>query len=75
MCCIASILQTPEAQQWKICVPQPLRRKVLEKAHDALTAGHLGIAKTIARMAEHYYWPGMFREAASYVKACQNCQT
>lgn len=66
--------ETPEEDQWKICIPEPLRKGVLQKAHDAPTAGHLGIAKTIARMAEHYYWPGMFREVAKYVKACRNCQ-
>lgn len=55
-------------------VLKPLRRKVLEKVHDAPTAGHLGVAKIIARAAEHYYWPGMFREVAAYVKTCRNCQ-
>lgn len=35
--------------------------------------GHLGIAKTIARIAEHYYWPSMFREIARYVRNCQAC--
>jgi len=42
---------------------------------DAPTAGHMGIAKTIARIAEFYYWPGMFRDIANYVRTCKNCQT
>jgi len=46
----------------------------MEKFHDAPTAGHLGIAKTIARIAEKYYWPGMFRDIGKYVRACRNCQ-
>lgn len=42
--------------------------------HDEPTAGHLGIAKTIARIAERHYWSGMFKEIAAYVRNCQNCQ-
>jgi len=33
------------------------------------TAGHIGIAKTIARV---YYWLGIFREVARYVRRCAN---
>jgi len=47
---------------------------MIERFHDAPTTGHLGIAKTIARLAERYYWPGMFREIARYVKTCTSCQ-
>jgi len=47
----------------------------MEKFHDAPTAGHLGIAKTIARIAERYYWPGIFHDIGKYVRACENCQS
>jgi hypothetical protein len=46
---------------WKLCVPKPVRAAVLRECHDNPTAGHLGIAKTTARLALRYYWPGMFR--------------
>ncbi|KMQ92328.1 reverse ribonuclease integrase [Lasius niger] len=39
--------------------------------HDDPTAGHLGVAKTLARVAQLYYWPGMFREVA--LRTCPNC--
>ncbi|KMQ82395.1 reverse ribonuclease integrase, partial [Lasius niger] len=64
----------PADQQWKECVPREQRATVIRRYHDAPTAGHLGIAKTIARLAERFYWPGMFREIANYVRTCQNCQ-
>lgn len=41
--------------------------------HDDPTAGHLDVAKTIARIARLYCWPGMYREIARYVRSCQNC--
>jgi hypothetical protein len=54
--------------------PKPARAAVLRECHDAPTAGHLGIAKTTARLVLRYYWPGMFREAAQYVRSCPSCQ-
>ena len=65
--------QDTEATTWKLCVPRPLRPTVLAENHDAPTAGHLGVTKTAARLAQRYYWPGMFREVAKYVRQCPSC--
>lgn len=59
--------------QWKECVPKEQRSALLTRYHNEPTAGHLGIAKTIARIAQFYYWPGMFREIARYVRGCPTC--
>ena len=64
---------TPSDDQWKECVPRESRAEILHRYHDAPTAGHLGVAKTIARVARHYYWPGMFREITRYVRQCRTC--
>ena len=45
----------------------------MRRFHDEPTAGHLGVAKTIARIARHCYWPGMFRDIARYVRNCTSC--
>jgi len=66
--------ETPAEEQWKECVDKDRRPKILRANHDEVTAGHLGIAKTIARIARYYYWPGMFREIARYVRGCEVCQ-
>ncbi|KAH8356644.1 hypothetical protein KR084_001058, partial [Drosophila pseudotakahashii] len=59
---------------WKLCVPRSHRRRVLEECHDAPTAGHFGIRKTILRVASKYYWPGMYRDVKRYVQSCLTCQ-
>jgi hypothetical protein len=59
---------------WKLCVPKPAGAAVLRECHNHPTAGHLGIGKTTARLALRYYWPGMSREAAQYVRNCPSCQ-
>jgi len=65
---------TAADEQWKRCIPKEARKEILRGYHDAPTNGHMGIAKTIARIAEKHYWPGMFRDIANYVRACENCQ-
>lgn len=67
--------ETPAEEQWKVCVPRERRPDIMQQHHDEPTAGHLGIAKTIARIARLYYWPGMFRDITRYVRNCTNCQT
>lgn len=62
------------ANAWKLCVPENLRSRVLTENHDAVTAGHLGIAKTISRVSRFYYWPGMYRDISRYVRRCDICQ-
>jgi len=34
---------------WKLCVPSSNRVRVLQECHDAPTAGHLGVRKTVFR--------------------------
>lgn len=59
---------------WKLCVASPLRNRVMEENHDIPAAGHLGIRKTGNRIANRYYWPGMFRDIRRYVQKCNSCQ-
>lgn len=68
-----SLNKDDTGDEWKICVPAHERPAILKKNHDAPTAGHLGIAKPISRLARAYYWPGMFRDAAKHVKTCESC--
>lgn len=65
--------EVPPEDQWKECVPQPERDDLIRRHHDEPTTGHLGIVKTISRIAQSYYWPGMFRNIARYVRTCDHC--
>jgi len=45
----------------------------MERHHEDPIVGHLGVAKTIARMARLFYWPGMFQDITRYVRQCPSC--
>lgn len=68
-------LLAPEDEGWRLVVPRSLRKKVLEEGHDQPTAGHLGTFKTIKRISEQYYWPGMASDISRHVRQCTVCQS
>jgi Lon protease-like protein len=37
-------------------------------------SGHLGAAKTVARVTQFFYWPKMQEEIKRYVTSCDSCQ-
>ena len=44
---------------WQAVVPMKQRRIVLNYAHDIKASGHLGIRKTLGRIRQRFYWPGL----------------
>ena len=54
----------------RIVIPQLLRRKVLELAHE----GHQGIVKTKTRLRTKVWWPKMDADAEKLCKSCHACQ-
>lgn len=59
-----------------IMVPESsnLRLDALREAHDQPTSAHMGVKKTLARISQSLYWPGMSRDVADYVARCGPCQ-
>lgn len=59
---------------WKRVVPKPLRRAIVLAAHEGPQAGHLGITKTLCRVAQKYFWPTMTKDVTKLVSSCDRCQ-
>ena len=55
-------------------VPQTEIREVLKFSHDLQTSGHLGIKKTLSKVRQNYYWPGVEQDVKIYVSGCEICQ-
>lgn len=64
----------PNNTQYLIVVPPSLRNEILQASHDEPTSGHLGIARTLARIQENYYWPRLRADVTHYVRTCRACQ-
>lgn len=59
---------------WKLWVPTPLREKLIVAAHCPPNKAHGGIAKTLFRLRDRFYWPYMPLEVSNFIKSCELCQ-
>jgi hypothetical protein len=66
--------QNVGANQWKLAVAAKDRLRVIENSHDTPTSGHMGYLKTLKRIQENHYWPGMSGDVRQYVKSCDACK-
>jgi transposase InsO family protein len=58
---------------WKKVIKPEDVLTVLRENHDLPQAGHLGRDKTLDRIRQNYYWPGMTQDVKSYVEDCETC--
>jgi len=61
----------------RVCIPDlPIvKSKLMGEVHDCPVAGHNGVEKTYARLAELCYWPNMRKAVKHYVESCHTCKT
>ncbi|TMD69294.1 MAG: DDE-type integrase/transposase/recombinase [Chloroflexi bacterium] len=50
-----------------------LRKQILHDHHDTPGSGHQGVEKTLDRISQSYYWPGLRRTVEKYVDTCDLC--
>ena len=50
-----------------------LQQTLIRQAHDGPTGGHMGVAKTMARLTSTCWWSGMKAMIADYVRGCTTC--
>ncbi|XP_069184758.1 uncharacterized protein [Procambarus clarkii] len=43
----------------QVVLPAQCRAAVLDLSHSVDSAGHLGVTKTLRKIMDHFYWPGM----------------
>jgi len=58
----------------QLVVPESLREKVVSLAHDTLLSEHRGSTKTLKRVLQEFYWPGINNFVLRYVSSCDLCQ-
>jgi hypothetical protein len=59
---------------YKVVVPKAYRAMIMYEAHDGLLGAHMGFKRTLKRIQQKYFWPGMIEEIKMYCKACSVCQ-
>ena len=58
----------------RLAIPTVMKRQVMYSHHNAISAEHLGVFKTYNRIAERYWWKGMYQDVKNWVICCKECQ-
>ena len=59
----------------KLCVPNcSMRDLLVRESHGGGLMGHFGIAKTLAMLQKHFFWPHMKRDVERIVGRCVTCK-
>ena len=62
-----------ENELLQLVVPEALREEVLADLHEGMLGGHFGMEKTLARLKEHFYWPGHYNDVQTWCRTCGPC--
>jgi hypothetical protein len=54
-------------------VPESKREEVLKEMQQGVLSGHLDEIKTLARVKEHFYWPGYHNDVRDWCRRCPDC--
>ena len=57
----------------QLLVPKVLQREVLTSCHNSLFAAHLGIAKTVSKVKQRFYWYKVGADVELHIKKCPVC--
>jgi len=67
--------QHGEINRSQIVIPKILRKTIIQSAHDSPLAGHMGIKKTLERILQNFFWPGIHKDLKTYIGQCKPCLT
>ena len=64
-----------KSRPFLLCVPSFFRDDILCFSHDDPSSGHMGVEKTLGRVAERYWWPRLGTSVRKFVLSCSFCQS
>src|SRR5690606_22522372 len=57
----------------RLVVPTQFQNMILERMHNHISAGHLGIRRTYKRITIKYYWKRMYNSIVKWINQCEQC--
>lgn len=63
-----------DRNNWKLWIPEGLRKDILKRFHNSPTAAHGGISKTLELIRRNFFWPRMVSDVREYVSSCETCK-
>ena len=63
-----------ESNETQLVISEHEREQILKLHHDATAACHYGAEGTFDIVSRRYYWSGMRKYIADYIKDCTKCK-
>ena len=57
-----------------LAVPSQFRADILDSIHKHPSGGHFGVNKTVNKVWQKYYWPGLYQDVVNYIEQCGGCR-
>lgn len=64
-----------EFDVWRLWIPSALTHDLVFQAHCSSDGLHNGIAKTIHKLRQLYFWPRLGSQVKSFVENCEKCKS
>ncbi len=61
-------------KHWLLAVPKGLCYDVIRACHSDPLGGHEGVAKTVSRIQQRFWWTGLKNHVATFIRGCTFCQ-
>ena len=65
--------RSSQSAQLQLLVPKAGREQLFPTYHASLFGGHLGRTRTLARLADRFYWTGMADDVKDWLSQCVAC--
>ena len=65
--------RSSQSAQLQLLVPKAGRERLFLSYHASLYGGHLGRTRTLARLADRFYWSGMADDVKDWLSQCVAC--
>lgn len=62
-----------KVEKEQVAVPNSMRSTIQKQCHDAPSGGHLGRHKTLTKIKQSFYWPGMDKDVRRWCASCPDC--
>ncbi|MES9880089.1 MAG: reverse transcriptase domain-containing protein [Sedimenticola sp.] len=59
---------------YQLLVPRSKVSEAIRRLHNDITAGHMGINRTIARIKERFHWFNLKDNVQEWCRSCEECQ-
>ena len=60
--------------EWRLWIPSGLTEEVIRLTHEPPQTSHGGIAKTLHRVRQFFYWPNMATQIKNFINKCEICK-